>query len=321
MTTTTSVQDPAAEPTAGPAPASGGGSPPARRQKPGRRVWIGLGATLAVAALLGSSVALARGTNGTTPAAPPSAVRTPPPTVPIPTTGSTPTTASTPEAAADRPTPKPTTTAARKAAADRPVLVDGVPQVKVTPGAAKVGSRVRVEGYGFTARQWASPNAPLWLALPGGCGLYAQAQHSLRVTSGGRLAGEITVPAQGECPQSDRGDEPVTAGRYRIAFSCTACFIGEIRVVASPSATASCRDVGFGPNSDDVAAGIVARNMPCAEAEALVRKVGAPLGFNGEARAQADGFGCQRTSRQDRTLPTASYRCTNGPKQVTFSRS
>lgn len=321
--TTTNVQTSKANPASR---AGDGGLRPARLQKPrGQRVWIGLAVTLVVA-VFGTSVALARDTSGTTSTAPSSADLTPPSTVPTPTTTSTPTTASTPTAvatpeAAGSPTPPPTSAVAKRARANRPVLVDGVPQVKVTPGAARVGARVRVEGFGFTAEQWAAPNAPVWLALASGCGLYAQAQHSLRVVSGGRLAGEITVPARGECRQSDRADEPVPAGRYRIAYSCTGCFIGEIKVIPGPSATTSCRDVAFRPNSDDVAGSIVARNMPCTDAEALVRKIGTHLGFNGNATAHADGFSCQRTGREDRTLPVAFYRCTNGSRQVTFNRS
>jgi hypothetical protein len=196
-----------------------------------------------------------------------------------------------------------------------------VPQVKVSPSRAKVGARVRVEGYGFTGDQWTAPNAPLWLALDGGCGLYAQAEHTLRVASGGRLAGELTVPARGACRQSDRGDEPVVAGRYRIAFSCTACFIGELTVVGGSPVAVPCRNVGFTPNSDDVASSIVAWNMPCSDAEALVRKVGEPLGFNGDASARADGFRCVRTGQEDRALTMATYTCTNGPKRVTFTRT
>jgi len=201
------------------------------------------------------------------------------------------------------------------------VYVDGVPQVKATPAAGKVGARIRVEGYGFTDEHWAAPGAPLWLALEGGCGLYAEAEHTLRVSPDGRLAGELTIPARGSCRQSDRDDEPVAAGRYRIAFSCTACFIGELRVTGTPPSDTPCANVAFTPNSDDVASSIVARNVPCSKAEALVRKIGGPLGFNGPATARADGYRCERTGREDRELPVAFYRCTDGAKRVTFTRT
>ena len=289
-----------------------------------RRLRSGAAAGVLLAAtVIGGSVALAFAATGssTKPAAtsPPPLVGTEPSTTAVPTTvaADAPTTVGTPSAGG------PTTTAApiaKKSRAAAPVYVGGVPQVKATPGAGKVGARIRVEGYGFSGEQWAAPNAPLWLALDGGCGLYAEARHTLRVTGGGRLAGEITIPAAGACRQSDMDDEPVVAGRYRIAFSCTACFIGEVRVTG-PAAATRCRNVGFTPNSDDVASSIVARNIPCSQAESLIRKVGRPLGFNGAAEAEADGFRCVRTGEAERALPMAFYECTKGPRSVTFTRT
>lgn len=107
-----------------------------------------------------------------------------------------------------------------------PVLVDGVPQVTATPSRAAVGARVRVEGYGFTDQQWKSPGS-LWLtASPAGCALYASAAHTVRVTADGHLSGDFVVPAHGECRMSDVADAPVTAGTYKMAYGCTACFVG-----------------------------------------------------------------------------------------------
>ena len=285
---------------------------------------MALGAVaVVVAVVLSATVALGRGggASATRPApgepAPPVAEEAPTSTTMAPTTIAPPAAAATTAAAR----PATTAPAPTRRHANTPVYVNGVPQVKAVPGTARVGARVRVEGYGFTGAQWAAPNAPLWLALSGGCGLYAQAEHSLRVTSGGRLAGELTVPAGGECPQSDRGDVPVVAGRYRIAFSCTACFIGELKVVASPRSATTCRDVAFAPHSDDMASSIRAWNVPCPEAEALVRKVGDRLGYNGDATVQSGGFRCVRTGREDGALPAAFYECTDGPKRVTFTRT
>ncbi|MEJ7765411.1 MAG: hypothetical protein WKF86_07935 [Acidimicrobiales bacterium] len=70
-----------------------------------------------------------------------------------------------------------------------------------------------------------------------------------------------------------------------------------------------------------MASSIVARNVPCSKAEALVRKVGGPLGFNGPATARANGYRCERTGSEDRELPVTYYRCTGGAKQVTFTRT
>ena len=198
---------------------------------------------------------------------------------------------------------------------------DGVPQVIVTPGAGKAGDRVRVEGSGFTDAQWQGPGKMLWLAGSGGCGVSAQAEHTIRVTADGRLSGELTVPARGTCPQSDVGDAPVVAGRYRIAFACTACFVGTFEVRVDPSAGTPCANVGFTPNSDDVASSIVAFGMGCPEAEALVAKVARPLGFDAAATAEADGFRCVRTGQEDRYLPMAFYECTDGAKRITFTRT
>ena len=108
----------------------------------------------------------------------------------------------------------------------QPVLVDGVPQVTAAPARAGVGARVRVEGYGFTDQQWKSPGS-LWLtASPGGCALYAEAEHTVRVGGDGHLSGDFVVPATGVCRMSDVADAPVTAGTYTIAYGCTACFVG-----------------------------------------------------------------------------------------------
>jgi hypothetical protein len=151
-------------------------------------------------------------------------LRTVPPTSAAPSTTTTapPTTETTRVRVTTTVAPRATTTVPSRA----PVLVDGVPQVTARPGRAGVGARVHVEGYGFTDQQWKSP-ATLWLtASPGGCALYASAEHTVRVTADGHLSGDFVVPAKGECRMSDVAEAPVTAGTYQIAYSCTACFVG-----------------------------------------------------------------------------------------------
>lgn len=111
-----------------------------------------------------------------------------------------------------------------------PVYKDGLPQVRVTPSRGPVGSRVRIEGYGFTDEHWRSSESSLWLVGGGaGCLLYADAEHSVRVTPDGHLVGEFTVPTSGGCKQEGR-EETVIPGRYTIAYQCTPCFIGEFEV-------------------------------------------------------------------------------------------
>ncbi len=208
--------------------------------------------------------------------------------------------------------PAPTTTV-------RPGVVDGVPQVTATPARAAVGARVRIEGTGFTEQRWRS-GGTLWLTRTGSCALYAEAEHTITVSAAGRLTGDFVVPSSGNC-RMDTMEAPVTAGSYRIAFACTACFIGAVEVTSSAR---SCANVGFTPNSDDVASSVVAVNLTCTEAEALVRKVGAQVAaVGGPARVTADGFTCVRTKQDDGAmgLPSATFECTSGTRTVSFVRT
>ncbi len=207
-----------------------------------------------------------------------------------------------------------------------PVLVDGVPQVRATPSRAAIGTRVQIEGYGFTDQQWKSPGGTLWLsAQRAPCALVAQTTASVTVSADGRLRGSFVVPATGACRQSDVGEMGLVGGRYYIAFQCTACRIGELEVDAPasppPPIALRCNDIGFAPNSDNLATDIVATGVTCVEAEALVRKVGPPLGpINGAERAEADGWLCVRTGQDLSRLPTATYECTSGNRTITFTR-
>ena len=243
---------------------------------------------------------------GPVPAAPPTST-----TGPVTSTAPT-TTAATVAPTTTRPAPATTSTAA-------PRLVNGVPQVTATPARAPVGGRVRIEGTGFTDAMWRAPAPPLWLAEKTGCNLFAQAEHSITVTAAGRLAGEFTVPGAGNCRMSDLGERPVTAGSYRIAFTCTACSIGELEVTTPAG---RCQDIAFAPNSDNLASDVVATGVTCAEAEALVRKVGPQVGaVGGPSRVEADGWVCIRTASDDRFLPNSDFACTSGSKTVTFHRT
>lgn len=211
----------------------------------------------------------------------------------------------------------PVTTAPR---ATTTVPAPGSATLAVSPGTAPVGTRVRLEGSGFTGEMYRASGAQLWLSGPHpepGCNFFAQAEHTLVVSADGRISGDFVVPARGECRQGSVGDLPITSGRYEILYPCTACHLGSIEVVAP-----QCDDVVFTPNSENAAWDIVATGMSCAEAEAFVRKVGGPMGpINGLPRVESDGFTCVRTSRSDRGLPSATYECTNGNKRITFVRT
>jgi hypothetical protein len=205
-----------------------------------------------------------------------------------------------------------------------PVFVDGVPQVTAAPLRAAAGARVRIQGSGFNEAEWRAAGNPLWLTRSGGgCAFYADAEHTVQVSADGFLSGEFVVPGRGICRMSTSEDVVVTPGTYQLVFQCTACRVGQFEVTASPSPpSVQCQTVGFTPNSEDAAGSIVATNVACAEAEAMVRKVGTMVGvLNGPTRAEADGFVCQRTSSLEEPLPRASYLCTSGTKRVTFVRS
>ena len=151
-------------------------------------------------------------------------LRTVPPTSAAPTSTTTapPTTETTRGRVTTTVAPRVTTTVPSRT----PVLVEGVPQVTATPARAGVGARVHVEGYGFTDQHWRSPST-LWLtASATDCNIYAETQHTVRVTADGHLSGDFVVPARGECRMSDLGEAPVTAATYRIAYGCTARFVG-----------------------------------------------------------------------------------------------
>ena len=236
---------------------------------------------------------------------------------PVPTTAST--TTSIPVTTTSAPAAT-TTTAAGTATTARPRVVDGVPQVTATPARATVGQRVRIEGTGFTDSMWRAADAPLWLAgARQGCDFFARANHTVTVSAAGRLAGELTVPEAGDCRMSGPGGLLVS-GSYRIVFACTACTIGELEVTGA--VRNACPDIGFAPNSDNVAGDIFATNMTCAEADTLVRKVGPQVGaIGGPNRVEADGFVCVRTSSSQVGLPSSDFECTSGSKKVTFTRT
>ncbi len=88
-------------------------------------------------------------------------------------------------------------------------------------------------------------------------------------------------------------------------------------------ATASCVDQNFTPNSEDIAGDIVATALPCAEAEAFVRKVGPLVGATGgPANISVDGFDCVRTRESDGPgIPSSDYECTRDGRKVTFHRT
>ncbi len=61
--------------------------------------------------------------------------------------------------------------------------------------------------------------------------------------------------------------KPVLAGDYRIVYQCIRARSGSFRVtVSAPPQTADCANVGFTPNSDDLASDVAAYGLSCDEA-------------------------------------------------------
>jgi len=82
-----------------------------------------------------------------------------------------------------------------------------------------------------------------------------------------------------------------------------------------------CQNVTF-PPTDEIATNIMAYGIPCADAEAFVKRVGQPLGPEGPAQATVEGFTCQRTSiAVTHSFDVGTYDCKNGAQRITFGRT
>jgi hypothetical protein len=113
------------------------------------------------------------------------------------------------------------------------------------------------------------------------------------------------------------GAAPTTASTARATATSTT--LGSTTTTAPP-----CAKVSFSSNPDDVASDIKATGLGCADAEALVRKVGPQVsGVDGPSRVEADGFVCVRTSARsgDHGPGSSVFACTSGATKVTFVRT
>ena len=85
--------------------------------------------------------------------------------------------------------------------------------------------------------------------------------------------------------------------------------------------TSECAPVGFTANTEDGASSVTATGLSCAEAEAFVRVAGTKTSALGPPAVDVEGYHCVATRSGEDPLPTTAYKCTNGPKTVTFVRS
>lgn len=120
------------------------------------------------------------------------------------------------------------------AAGSEVVPPNQMPAAHANPGTAAVGDTVRLQGNGFVGDPWNAEDAPLYLVGGGDdCDLYAMARDTLVVDDHGQLSGTFVVPSTGDCRMAGR-EAAVSPGRYQLAYSCTACIVGEIEVVTAP---------------------------------------------------------------------------------------
>ncbi len=223
------------------------------------------------------------------------------------------------------PTATPTTVTV---AGPEPVLVDGIPQVTVTPTRAVVGTRVELDGYGFDG-EW-QEGGPLWFSSrhDEGCSLVAETVSAIEISADGHLTGSFVVPEKGACETSSIGETLIAGGAFDLMFVCrTGCSIGTFTVIQpgdsteEPTGTKCEGAVFFGPG-EDAAGEIYADGLSCEEAKAFLQAHAEPTGaMNGAAHIEADGFSCDRTGSSDRFLPRSNYKCTRGDRTIFFIRT
>ena len=119
----------------------------------------------------------------------------------------------------------------------------------------------------------------------------------------------LLVGALVSCGSSDKGSQSsATPG---------------LTVTAAPTtgAPVTCADIGFAPQSDNMATHIVATGSDCSEAEALVRTVAAENNFTTGPREFTSGaFACSVVT-EEAALPVGHYTCVEGARKVTWDKT
>lgn len=221
------------------------------------------------------------------------------------------------------PTTSPTITAP-------PTTVAGEPMVTAAPSRGPAGTRVRIEGDGFTGDPWQTGGGDLWLteaAGQGACDMVAEVEHDVQLTAAGHLEGSFVVPATATCRFSAGNEINTGPLRYDIAYQCTACAIGSFTVILEgesmeePMGESCDATVAFGVQN--VAIDIVEDGLTCEAAESFVRDHARPWRpLDSPIHIDADGFSCDRTGLSDAALPPrANYKCVNGTQVIFFIRT
>jgi hypothetical protein len=90
----------------------------------------------------------------------------------------------------------------------------------------------------------------------------------------------------------------------------------------SSAAPAECPQIGFTPDSDDVAGDIAATGLDCTEASDLVRRTREQHYALGSPRLfRLDPFTCRAVFEDGPGLANTTYRCEDGPRRVTWRKT
>jgi hypothetical protein len=112
----------------------------------------------------------------------------------------------------------------------------GYPAIMVSPPRGPVGTRVHVEGDGFTEPFWSQQSGTgggyqisLERGLSGDCDRLAFQVGTYTVNANGHLTGDFVVPSTARCPEPDRIVE-VVPGKWTIKIACAYCEMGDFEV-------------------------------------------------------------------------------------------
>lgn len=141
----------------------------------------------------------------------------------------------------------------------------------------------------------------------------------MRRAAGGVLIAAVVV-VSAACGDGD--DEPAAASTT--TTTTTTASTTAITTTTTTSTAAiqrNCGQVGFTPNSEDVAGDITAAGVTCDEALEFVEVAGRRTSSGGPPSVDVEGWRCVVTYSTEDPLPRSDYRCTKGSATVTFGRS
>jgi hypothetical protein len=127
----------------------------------------------------------------------------------------------------------------------------------------------------------------------------------------------VVLAGCGGADQATSAGTPPTSAATASATTATT-------VAPSGTGAAACADVSLSSGPTDLASDIKVVGLSCADAAALIGKVGpqvTPAG--GPSRVESDGFVCLPAGSRgtDHGPPSAIFQCTSGAKIVNFVRS